>query len=309
MRERVLVTGASGFVGACLTRALIRDGLDVHLLLRPQADRWRLGGLEGRYTAHPANLLDAAAVRAALAASRPDVIYHLAAHVGRPEPCRRADVLAGNLLATSHLLEAAHAEGYRALVYTGTGLEYGPHQGPIDETAPVNPQTDYAVAKAATTLLCLAESHKGRPIVVVRLFGAYGPGEASYRLVPYVMDCCCRGVSPCLSNRRQRRDFIYMDDVVDLLRRATELPRTPGLVLHAGSGREHTVRDMVETILSVCGTRVPPSYAEATDSDGPPYLASISRTCALTGWAPRHDLQTGVERTWEWYRTHVRHAA
>src|SRR5437867_4494980 len=117
MCERVLVTGGSGFVGACLTRALIEDGQDVHLILRPQTDRWRLAGLDGRYTVHMADLLDPAATRGAFAAARPEVIYHLAAHVGRPEPCRRADVLAGNLLATTHLLDAAHAEGCRTLVY------------------------------------------------------------------------------------------------------------------------------------------------------------------------------------------------
>jgi nucleoside-diphosphate-sugar epimerase len=306
MRERVLVTGASGFVGASLTRALVQDEQEVHLLLRPQTDPWRLAGLEGAYTVHTADLLDAAAVRSAVAAARPDVVYHLAAHVGRPEPCQRGDVLAGNLLATSHLLDAAHTEGCRTLVYTGTGLEYGPQQGPVDESTPVNPQTDYAVAKAATTLLCLSDSRQGRPVVVVRIFGAYGPREAPYRLVPYVMECCLRRVSPRLSAGRQRRDFIYVDDVVALLRRAAELPPTPGLVLHAGSGREYTVRDMVETIRTVCRGRLPFYDAETEDPEPAPYLASVDRTCAVTGWAPCNDLRAGVERTWEWYRDHHR---
>jgi nucleoside-diphosphate-sugar epimerase len=309
--ERVLVTGGGGFVGACLTRALIREGRAVHLLLRPQTNRWRLAGLEGACTAHTADLLDEGAVRAALAAARPDAVFHLATHGHRPEQRRRATVMAANLLGTANLLDAVLAEGCRTFVHAGSGLEYGPHEEAVPETAAVNPRTDYTVAKAAATLLCLADSHGGRPVVVVRVFHAYGPWEDPSRLVPYVMGCCLRHETPRVSAGLQRRDFIHVEDVVALLLRAAALPPTPGLVLHAGSGREHSVRDLIETVVAVSGSKVVPAFAaEALRPNEPAhYLASIERTTALTGWAPRFDLRTGIEQTWEWFREHANRVA
>lgn len=304
MRERVLVTGGGGFVGACLTRNLLQEGHAVHLLLRPQTNQWRLTGLEGSVTAHSADLLDASAVRAVLAAARPDTVYHLATHGHRPEQHQRVTVMAANLIGTANLLDAAFAEGCRNLVYTGSGLEYGPQDTAVAESAAVNPRTDYTVGKAAATLLCLADSHRGRPVVVVRVFHAFGPWEDPSRLVPYVMGCCLRGEPPRISAGLQRRDFIYVEDVVALLRRAAVLTPSPGLVLHAGCGREHSVRALVETAVAVSGSKVIPVFAADALCPGEPahYLASITRTTALTGWAPRFDLLTGLTRTWNWFQ-------
>src|SRR5207253_9331037 len=106
------------------------------------------------------------------------------------------------------------------VVHVGSSWEYGPRTLPIGEGAALRPRSDYAVAKAAATLLCQSEAWRGRPVVTVRVFAAYGPGEDPGRLVPYVMRCCRQGEAPRLSAGRQRRDFIHADDVVALLQRA-----------------------------------------------------------------------------------------
>ncbi len=245
-------------------------------------------------------------MRAALAAARPEVVYHLGSPATRPGQKPRA-ALADDLLATANVLAATHAEGCRILVHAGSGGECGPHTGPVPEGAPVDPRTEYTLAKAMATLLCLVDSHQGRPVVVVRVFAAYGPWEGAHRLVPYLMDCCLRGAAPRVSAGWQRRDFIHAADVTALLRRAAALPPTPGLVLHAGCGREHTVRDMVDTVLAVCGSRAAPVYGAEALRPGEPerYLAAVEQTQARTGWAPRFDLRAGVEHTWDWFRQHA----
>src|SRR5437667_12692644 len=96
--ERVLITGGSGFIGACLARGLIARGHDVHLVRRPESDLWRLAGLEGRHTPHRADLRDVTALRRAVAACRPEVIYHLATHGAYPFQKERAAILADNLM-------------------------------------------------------------------------------------------------------------------------------------------------------------------------------------------------------------------
>jgi nucleoside-diphosphate-sugar epimerase len=310
--ERVLITGGSGFIGACLARDLIDAGHDVHLLLRPEARTWRLAGLDARYTRHAADLRDADAVRRAVEACRPEVIYHLATHGAYPSQRDRATILATNLQGTANLLDALEGHDYRALVHAGSSSEYGHKAAPMREDDLLEPRTDYAVTKAAATLLCLAEAHKGRPVTAVRVFSAYGPWEEPTRLVPYVMECCFRGEPPRVSCGFQPRDFIYVADVVELLKVAAHHPQARGQVLHAGTGRPRTVRDMIEMIVAVCGGgRVRAQYGAAPMRGDEPscWLASIDRTTDLTGWRPRHDLRGGVEGMWQWFTSSALPAA
>jgi len=170
----------------------------------------------------------------------------------------------------------------------------------------LEPRTDYAVAKAAASLLCQAEAHKGRPVVIVRIFSAYGPWEDPTRLVPYVMECCHRGEPARVSAGWQPRDFIYVDDVVDLLKIAASQPSMHGHILHACTGLQNTVRDMVQTIISVCGAgRMQALFGAEVVRPGEPtsWVGSIVETTALTGWTPQHTLRSGIERMWAWYRS------
>jgi nucleoside-diphosphate-sugar epimerase len=300
----VLITGGSGFIGACLAYRLADAGHEVHLILRPEAKTWRLAGLRGQYVSHEGDIRDAESVRRAVTACRPDVVYHLATHGAYPSQRDRGVILATNLQGTANLLDALEDHDYKALVHTGSSSEYGHKDAPMREDDLPEPRTDYGVTKAAATMLCQAEAFKGRPVTTVRVFSAYGPWEEPSRLVPYVMDCCRRRESPRVTPGRQPRDFIYVDDVVELLMTAAGAPRARGRVLHAGTGAQHSVRDMIETIVDVCGGGVVKAQygAEATRPGEPAaWVASIERTAALTGWRPRHDLRAGVTAMWQWF--------
>jgi nucleoside-diphosphate-sugar epimerase len=308
--RRVLITGAAGFLGASLARKCIADGHDVHLLLRQGSARWRLAGLEGRYTAHEADLCDGPVVARAVAASRPEVVYHLAAHGTHHSQRDRGLILASNVLGTAHLLEALEGHAYRAFVHAGSSSEYGHKSGPIAEGDVLEPRSTYGVAKAAATLLCQAEAARGRPAVTVRIFSAYGPWEDPRRLVSYVMGCCLHREPARVTAGSQPRDFIYADDVLALLERAAECPAARGQILHAGTGRQYTVREVVETVLALCGNGVTARWgAEDARPDEPAsWVASIERTTALTGWSPSLSLEDGIRRMWAWFIKEEGHA-
>jgi UDP-glucose 4-epimerase len=311
-RERVLITGGSGFIGARLARTLIDAGHDVHLVLRSQAQHWRLIELAGRFTVHVADLRDRTALARAVHAVRPEAVYHLATHGAYPFQQDRVEILATNLLGTANLLDALGGDDYRVFVHAGSSSEYGHKDRPMAELDRLEPRTAYAVGKAAASLLCLAEAHRGRPVMVVRVFSAYGPGEEPSRLVPYVMQCCQRGTAPRVSIGRQPRDFVYVDDVVALLQLAGQRPEMRGEVLHAGTGRMSSVREMIETILAVCTNgRLAAEYGTTAPRPDEPvhWVASVARTQALTGWQAQHDLTSGVRRMWQWYQATARSAA
>jgi nucleoside-diphosphate-sugar epimerase len=309
--ERVLITGGGGFLGACLARSLLADGQEVHLLLRGRTNPWRLAGLKDRYKAHAGDICDASAVRRAVEASRPEIVYHLAAHGAYPSQRDRDVILATNILGTANLINALEGRDYQRLVNVGSSSEYGHKSDPMRPDDRLEPRTDYAVSKAAATHLCMAEAFKGRPVVTVRVFSAYGPWEEPTRLVPYVMRCCSHGKSPEVTAGRQPRDFVYVDDVVDLIRVAAVHPQARGQILHAGTGRRQTVRDMIETIMAICGAASVEYGKEHTRPDEPPtWVADIEDTSTRVGWRPRHDLQAGVARMWQWFSSHeAAHAA
>ena len=302
--DRVFITGGSGFLGRCLAQRLIGAGQDVHLLLRPGTERWRLTALEGRFTPHWGDLRNAQAVKQAVSNCKPTVIYHLATHGAIGSQGDREGILATNVLGTANLLDALRPHDYQILVHVGSSSEYGHKAAPIREVDLLEPRNDYAVAKAAASLLCQAEAYQGRPVVIVRVFSAYGPWEAPMRLASYVMSCCWQGVIPKVTCGTQPRDFIYVDDVVDLLHVAASLPGARGEILHAGTGRPCCVRDMVETIVSVCGSSTNPEFgSEAMRPDEPvSWVANIERTKAITGWSPRYTLRQGVGEMWSWFQ-------
>jgi nucleoside-diphosphate-sugar epimerase len=302
--DRAFITGGSGFLGSCLARRLVAAGHDVHLLLRPGTDLWRLADLDGRFTLHWADLQVSEAVKKAASICKPTVIYHLATHGAIGSQNDRASVLGTNVLGTANLLDALRPHDYEALVHVGSSSEYGHKAAPIREDDLLEPRNDYAVAKAAATLLCQAEAYQGRPIAIVRVFSAYGPWEAPSRLASYVMSCCRQGIAPTVTAGTQPRDFIYVDDVLDLINLAASFPGARGQILHAGTGRPCCVRDMVETIISVCGSGVKPQFGgEAMRPDEPAmWTANIERTQAITGWSPRYGLRQGVQRMWSWFQ-------
>jgi nucleoside-diphosphate-sugar epimerase len=309
-RERVLVTGGSGFIGAHLVHELVAEGHEVHLLLRPGSQIWRLADIEGRFRRHDADLCNRDDVARAVQTSQPEVIYHLATTGSFSFQRDRSAILSANIMGTANLLDALEDHDYRALVHTGSSSEYGHKDHPMREEDCLDPRTDYAIGKAAATHLCQAGAYRGRPNVTVRIFSAFGPWEDPQRLASYVMKCCSRGEPPQVTGGTQPRDFIYVQDVIDLLRLAANEPKTHGHILHAGTGRRQTVRDMVETIVSVCGG--PPAiYGAEPMRAGEPVMwqADIAVTSARTGWQPHYDLRAAVTSMWHWFLPRQRGAA
>jgi nucleoside-diphosphate-sugar epimerase len=301
--ERVLITGASGFVGANLARAELAVGNEVQLLVRSHSGLDRLRDVIGRCQIYHADLRDPAALEQAVDRCRPEVVYHAAAQGTFHNQPDRIGTLTSNLLGTALLLDATRRHDLRAFVNVGSSSEYGHKSVPMCPEDRLEPRSDYGVAKAAATLLCQSEALQGRPVVTVRIFSAFGPWEDPARIASHVMACCRRGTPVRITAGHQPRDFIYIEDVVSLLQIAGRRPELRGQILHAGTGRRQTVRDMVETIIGVCDTGRAEYGARADRPDEPGvWVADIASTVALTGWRPTHDLRAGVEKMWAWFQ-------
>jgi len=152
--KRVVLTGATGFIGANLARRLLADGHEVWVLLRPGCSGWRLEGIRRELRVYDVDLQDAAGVAAAIRQVRPDWIFNLAAHGAYSWQTELHAMLMTNLLGTVHLLEAAVSTGFEAFVQTGTSSEYGAKDHSPREVEWLEPNSHYAVTKASATLFC-----------------------------------------------------------------------------------------------------------------------------------------------------------
>lgn len=295
--QRVLVTGANGFVGSHLVRELVARGASVIANVRPGADMWRLEPVASSISVLEAELLDIPDTRLIGAV---DVVYHLAA-AGTNQADRDAELmLRTNVMGTYRVLELARRIRARRLVCAGTGFEYGAESKAVESRA-LCPVTAYAATKAAASLTLQAFARSNPfPVVVLRTFSVYGPGQARHFVVPYAVANAVADRPIRLRGATQRRDFVYIDDAISAYLKAADTACPAGECYNVGSGREVTVREVVEEIVTLSGSK-----SEVVVSSGnSPHDASsadTSKSKRELGWQAETALADGLKRTIEWF--------
>jgi nucleoside-diphosphate-sugar epimerase len=283
----VLVTGASGFIGAALLRRLRAAGAEVHgVARRPPA-----GAAVDGVVWHAADLGECEPVRELVARIRPARVYHLASAVsGRADRDFVLPTLHDNLLSTVHLLLAAEAAGVGRVVLAGSMEEPEPGEAP---------SSPYSASKAAATLYGQLFAALYRlPVVNARIYMVYGPGQRdATKVVPASIRAALAGEAPRLSSGTRPVDWIYVDDVAEALERLAETPGLEGRRLDVGSGELITVRALVERICELCGGP-PPAVGAIPDRPLERVRrADAAATEAATGWRARVALDEGLRRT------------
>jgi nucleoside-diphosphate-sugar epimerase len=303
----ILVTGAAGFVGAAAALELAAHGYDVHALIRPGSSSWRLTALAGRFPSHAVDLTDAGAVERLCAAIRPRVVLHLAAHGTYESQSDARRILTTNILGTLHLLEAAAASGAELFVSAGSSSEYGFKSEPMREVDRLDPNSVYAIGKAAQAHLgqVFARQSPAMAVVTLRLFSVYGPWEAPSRLIPTMIERARAGLPLRMVAPQIARDFVFIDDVLAALLDFERLRQASGAVLNLGTGVETTLGEVVAVVQDLFGHR-----SEVVWGGMPPrrwdtcrWVADRSEAARVLGWEPRVDFRQGLARTADWIAT------
>ncbi len=295
--ERVLVTGASGFVGRAVCRRLLDLGVRLHGAARRSPAPF--GGFEG--FSH-GDLAAPGGARALVAEARPDLVVHLASHVsGSRDLAAVLPTFEGNLASTVNLLAAVQEAGCRRLVLAGSQEE--PEPSP-EAPSPI-PASPYAAAKgAASAYARMFHALYGTPVVAARLFMVYGPGQTDLeKLVPYTVVSLLRGEHPRFGSGRRPVDWLHVDDAVEGLLALATAPGIEGEHLDLGSGVLVTVREVVERLASLVRPGAELGFGERPDRPREVVRrADVETTRRRTGWGPTVPLDEGLRGTALWYR-------
>lgn len=316
--RRTFVTGGSGVLGGALVRRLLERGDHVVLLMRDEVrvSALQTDGLLEHCAVVRGDLLDEGLLDRAIGEHAVDSVFHLAAQtivgIARRSP---VGTFEANIRGTWLLMEACRTHEVGRVVVAASDKAYGPSEIlPYTEALPLQPTAPYDVSKAATDLIARSYAHTyGVPTATTRFANIYGPGDLNpSRLVPEVIIAALDGRPAIIrSDGSPERDLLFSDDAADAYLAIADQLDDPaggafGEAFNAGTGRSTSVREVVETIIRQVGGDARAEYRGAGVPPGEIDRQAVdpAKLQQLTGWAPRVDLASGIERTVAWYREH-----
>lgn len=247
--KRILLTGATGFVGANLLKALL-DVNPVDIVIRKNSNLWRIENLlSSIHKVWHADLTDRNEIYKIIHQAQPSVIYHIATYGGSPSQKNPISTIETNLQGTVNLVDAALKCHVDYFINTGSSSEYGMKMEPMHEDDSCNPLSLYGVTKLAATNYCSMIGKKEKlKICTLRLFSPYGLLEDPARLYPSIVNSLNQNQPPKLTNPNYVRDFIEIEKVVDIYKKIVDVSFEQGGIYNVGSGKQQTIREFYNKI-------------------------------------------------------------
>lgn len=274
---KILVTGATGFIGQHLMPRLVGAGYDVIGANRSSGD---------------------IADKTTWSNYEPvDVLVHLAGSTFVPDGWRDpGSFLKTNLLGTVCALDYCRQHNAR-MIYLSSYL-YGKHDDmPIKESAPLNANNPYALSKKLAEEACrFYAEYYGVKNIVMRPFNVYGPSQSNRFIIPSLIDHVLAGDDIMVKDLEPKRDYVYVDDLIDAIIRGVEV-KLDYDVFNIGTGLSYSVAELIDIIQKIKGTSLSvKSTCERRPEEVMDTQADISNASKILGWKPQHTLYSGLEK-------------
>jgi dTDP-glucose 4,6-dehydratase len=313
--EKVLVTGAGGFIGSHLTERLTELGYDVRAFVRYNSgSNW--GWLEKspclpQIEIYAGDVRDYDSVRRAMQGCKE--VYHLAALIGIPYSYDSPlAYIRTNVEGTYNILENARLAGLENVVVTSTSETYGTAQFvPISEKHPLVGQSPYSASKIAADQLALSYWLSFQlPVKIVRPFNTYGPRQSSRAIIPTIISQILSGKTTLnLGNITPTRDLTFVHDTVEGFINIARTAKLNGEVTNIGNGAEISIKDLAYEIARLCSVKIKLQTAKErrrpSGSEVQRLFCDNSKLLRKTRWRPRFSLEQGLLRTIDWMKQHM----
>jgi NAD dependent epimerase/dehydratase len=313
MAQRVLITGAGGFIGSHLTEALVRSGRSVRALVRYNSmNSWGWlddlpEDLKGNLEVMAGDVRDPNGMRVAVKDC--DEVFHLAALIGIPYSYHSPDnYVDTNVKGTLNILQAARDAGVQRLLVTSTSEVYGTARTvPITEEHPRQGQSPYSATKIGADHLALSFNLSfGTPVSVVRPFNTYGPRQSARAVIPTIITQLLADAPEVqLGSVHPTRDLVYVTDTAQAFIAIAEQPSLIGAEVNIATQQEISVGDLAKKLMGITGKHArivsKDERVRPTNSEVERLLGSAAKLKGATGWAPAYDIDRGLEQTVAWF--------
>lgn len=314
--RNVLVTGGAGFIGSHLVDRLLTSDAerltvvdDFNNFYEPQIKRANIREHlnDARYKLAEIDIRDRAALEQLFNENRFDCIVHLAARAGvRPSLAEPELYTETNINGTLNLLELARHHGIKQFVFGSSSSVYGINaKVPFSEDDPIRqPISPYAATKAAGELLCHTYSHLyGLRCVCLRFFTVYGPRQRpDLAIHKFARLMSQRKPIPVFGDDTTRRDYTYVDDIIDGVIAAINYDKGNYDVFNLGESRTVELRELISLLEKELDTRAVINRQPPQPGDVPQTFADITKARALLGYNPQTQIEAGLRRFVEWFR-------
>lgn len=308
---RMLVLGASGFIGRHTVQRALEAGWQVDAVAHSSSKKDNFaqagdGPTDRLRVRSGFDITDHGAVESLVEDRQPDVVVHAAAIGARPGHYATTGIVRDNVVATSILLDVCRSQDIGRVVLFGSGVCYGPSLEPHTENEPLQPESDYGLAKTICAEIAAYQNRTGYDRVIeLRPFNIYGPDDYPKRLIPYIIAQAMANQPVELTSGEQKRDFVYVQDVVDTVLAAAD-GEVPAGAYNVATQEPVAVSDVARLIISlVASTSALRLGAVSERSDRHQCLSGrVDRLKAL-GLAPKTTLRDGLLATIEATRSVV----
>ena len=303
--KKILITGSTGFIGANLARSFIDDGERVSIIVRDKRLNWRLKNIPSGLKIYESDILNPKLPEVIKKIS-PDFVFHLAAYGVMAEESDTLRMFEANIRGTINLVSSLRELNIKKLINIGSAVEYGVKNKKIKEKDLLEPINDYGVTKAGSTLYCQKEGVRNNiPVVTFRLFTPYGYYEDKSRLIPSVI-LNALGNNPIpVSVPSSVRDFVFIEDVIDVLKRAMKKEINSGEIINVGFGKQQSVGNIVKLVTKLTKTRSTVRWGAVKPQNRfvePKRLeADITKAEKILDWKPKYTIEEGIKKTIDWF--------
>ena len=311
--SNILITGATGFIGANLARTLSKSGDKISIFLKSKPNLWRLKDIISHFDTHVIDISNPDMIKQKIMEIKPDIVYHCAAYGVYPSQKDLNTIIQTNVIGSANLMQVlAKYNDLEKFINIGSVFEYGPKLKPAKETDIVKPITIYGIAKVTQTHLAQYFALANNlPTVTLRIFTTYGTYEEPGRLISDIMVASIRNTPLKLACLTARRDFIYIDDVINALIKATKTRGIEGEIFNIGGGRAFDVQEIVDLIQEISQTNLKISLDDKKQLEfdriigSKTVFANIEKARKDLSWKPRYSIKEGLKKTYDWYKKNI----